>query len=100
MSAIEFAKSYGYSIEGWDVFVNDKNLPEGLLDRALEIKSELEADGADITYVLYDVEDNDQGFILLGNNAEELALNAIDGPLSDCEGSEQYLKPTKGVSFH
>ena len=100
MSAIEFTKSYGYSIEDWDVFVNDKNLPEGLLDRALKTKSELEAEGVGVTCVLYDVEDNDQGFILLGNNAEELALNAIDGPLSDCEGSEQFLKPANGVSFH
>lgn len=76
-TAVEVARQYGYSIEPWDVFVAEEALPEGLLARALSVKAELEASGEAVTHVLYDLDDDDQGFLILGTDTESMALELV-----------------------
>lgn len=70
MSAVNVARQYGYSVEPWDVFVAEEALPEGLLQRALSVREKIEADGEIITHVLYDLDDTNEGFLILGNDPE------------------------------
>lgn len=72
-TALEVARKYGYSVETWDVFANEENLPAGLLERAHSVRGKLEADGEVITHVLYDLDDTDEGFLFLGNDPEAMS---------------------------
>lgn len=61
-------ESYGYKMETWQVFQATPDLPEGLFERA---KQWHEDGGFD--FVIYDPEDDENGMMLVGNNATKLA---------------------------
>lgn len=72
-TALDIAKKYGYKVETWEAFVADRELPAGLIDRALAVKSDLEANGEAVTHALYDTEDDIDGFLILGDDPEKMS---------------------------
>ncbi len=84
VTAVEIATSHAYSIGPWDTFFADPDLPKGLLDRAIRTKSECEERGEIVTHVLYDKNDDEDGFLILGNDPEEMCKELADGPL-ECD---------------
>nr|WP_250807478.1 hypothetical protein [Neorhizobium tomejilense] len=69
-TALEIARKYGYMVETWETFSAEKKLPEGLLERALQVRKDIEATGESVTHVLYDLDDDSEGFLILGDNPE------------------------------
>ena len=81
MSNIEHAKNNRYKFVTWSEFRDDGALPSGLYARASLLKDELEARGKVADCVMYDPLDDDQGWLLLGENVEALADEwASNGP--------------------
>lgn len=73
-TALETALMYGYSIETWETFSSEPHLPEGLLERALEVKAEFVLRGTPFTHVLYDLDGHGDDFLLLGDDLEAMCL--------------------------
>lgn len=98
-TAVEIAKSHDYSVESWETFIAEPKLPEGLLDRAIQTKAECEARGETVTLVLYDLNDDDQGFMILGDDAEQMCWELCDGPLEGDERWDEIERPTRAKAL-
>lgn len=98
-TAVEIATSNEYSVETWDAFVADPDLPEGLLDRAIKIKAECEARGEPVTHVLFDKNDDDEGFLILGDDPEDMCFELCDGRLEDDERWSGLVRPSTGFKI-
>lgn len=61
-------EAYEFKLVTWDEFVKVTDLPDGLLNRA-ENYHETEP----FEYIVYDPIDDEDGFMLFGNDPEELA---------------------------
>lgn len=61
---IATAESYGFRITTWAEFEAATDRPEGLLERALQFKD---------AHVLWDPDDGDEGFMLVGSDRQDLA---------------------------
>jgi hypothetical protein len=94
-TAVEIATSHGYSVETWETFIAEKNLPEGLLNRAVQTKAECEARNETVTHVLYDLNDNDEGFMILGDNPEEMCWELCDGLLEEDDRWDEVERPSR-----
>lgn len=78
-------ESYGYKLVTWGQFKVAKDRPDGLLKRALDNSKE-----EDRKFAIYDPENDDEGWMLIGANAEDIAretvedligMEPIEGPL-------------------
>lgn len=66
-------ESYGYKLVTWDEFLVAPDRPEGLTVRAYSYY------GEDIfTHIVYDPSDDEDGFMLVGTNPEELASDTCN----------------------
>lgn len=98
-TAVEIATSHEYSVETWATFRADPDLPEGLLDRAIRTKAECQARGETVTHVLYDKNDNDEGFLILGDDPESMCWELCDGRLEEDERWADVARTTAGAAF-
>lgn len=98
-TALEIATSHEYSVETWEVFAADPELPEGLLDRAEKTKAASEARGEQVTHVLFDKSDDDEGFLILGNDPEDMCFELCDGRLEDDERWIGLTRPSTGQTI-
>lgn len=99
ITAVGIARSHGYSVETWETFVSDADLPEDLLARAQQIKAECEGRDEVVTHVLFDKNDNDEGFLILGNDPEEMCFELCDGPLENDERWSGLIRPSTGFKI-
>lgn len=67
MSKRQLLEKYEYVIVPWEAFRMIPNLPEGLLERAMEI--------GESKWVVYDPCDGEEGWLLIGDSEREL-INA------------------------
>lgn len=85
--------SYGYKLVTWHEFLTNADVPNGLLDRALKLT---DVDQERRQYVVYDPEDDDEGWMLIGERDEIVResvkdlidMNPPEGPLSKEELGE------------
>lgn len=77
-TALETALINGFSVETWETFCSDPDLPDGLYDRALEVKAELDIAGAAVTHVLYDKDGGRDDYLLLGDDTEAMCLEVCN----------------------
>jgi hypothetical protein len=97
-TALEIATDHGYSVDTWENFSNHSSLPEGLLERALGTKAKCEARGETVSHVLFDLDDDDEGFLILGNDPEDMCFELCDGKLEDDERWQGLVRPSTGVT--
>lgn len=92
-TAIEIAKDNGYSTATWEAFTADTALPKGLLERASATKAECEERGETVTHVLYDTDHHDGGWLILGDDLEEMCWTLADGPLEEDDRWSEIERP-------
>lgn len=68
-------ESYDYKLVTWAEFVAADDRAAGLLERAETVRSTLLAGSLDV-FVVYDPMDNEDGYLLIGANAHEVATEA------------------------
>jgi hypothetical protein len=68
-------------------------------DRAIQTKAECEARGEPVTHVLFDMSDDDQGFMILGDEPEEMCFELCDGPLEDDDRWTDFIRPSIGKTY-
>lgn len=73
MAGIDFirtAEKYGYRVTTREAFLSAPNIPDGLADRARAY---------DGSHVFWDPDDDEDGFLLVGDDPEALARNWWEG---------------------
>ena len=81
-------ESYGYKLVTWQEFETAEDRPKGLMERALKYTEPMER-----SHVIYDPEDDDEGWMLIGEReaiiretVEDLiGIEPPEGPLSPKE---------------
>lgn len=76
---IDDIESYDYKFVTWNEFVTTSNVPDGILERANDWRYDASTGGyIPFDFVVYDPLDDDQGFLLLGNDGQELVREACE----------------------
>lgn len=72
---VQLVEDFEYKVVSWGDFINTPNLPEGLLDRALSVTQNCLFER---NWVVYDPLDDDEGWMLIGENLDEIVLETIE----------------------
>lgn len=86
-------ESYDYKLVTWAAFVAADDRPEGLLQRAEEIRAEILGGRLEDVFVVYDPMDDNGGYLLISDSEDEAAIDALRW-IEDCVPDEGPLAIT------